>query len=293
MQWFGGRESDNVEEGSSSGGGRGLAFGGGIVGFIGVLIYIFTGVNPSQLFNGGHQQVDSTQQINTQPGNSGPETTQKKFARVVFAGTEDVWDSLFHSMNKTYTKPILHLYNGSVDAQGCGFASSATGPFYCPADQKVYLDLSFFDELQNKFGSPGEAARAYVIAHEVGHHIQNLFGVSAKMQNAQRSLSQSDYNKLSVKLELQADFYAGVWAHYEALNHQNDIVINRSDADSILVAAHAIGDDRLQQQYQGHVSPDSFTHGTSAQRAYWFKKGFDTGDIQQGNTFAAGELDNY
>ena len=289
MQWFGGGESDNVEEGSSGGGGRGFIFGGGIIGFIGLLIYLFTGINPSQLLSGGQNNGNSAQQ-NTRVSNS-PEGDQKKFARVILKGTELVWDSLFTSMGKTYTKPILHLYSEGVDAEGCGFASSATGPFYCPADQKVYLDTSFFAEMEKRFDAPGAAASAYVIAHEVGHHVQNLLGVSAKMEQAHNRLSQKAYNKLSVKLELQADFYAGVWAHYEALDHQNNILINRSDIDSALVAANAIGDDRLQKQFQGRVEPDSFTHGTSAQRAYWFKKGFDTGDLNQGDTFATGDLD--
>ncbi|MDB4921936.1 neutral zinc metallopeptidase [Mucilaginibacter sp.] len=290
MQWFGGRESDNVEEGSSSGGGgRGLFFGGGIIGFIGLLIYLFTGVNPVQLLN-GQGGNDSTQQQNTRISN-GPEGNQKKFARVILAGTEDVWDNIFSSMNRTYTKPTLHLYSEGVDAEGCGFASSATGPFYCPADQKVYLDTSFFAEMQQRFQAPGEFAAAYVIAHEVGHHVQNLLGISQKMDEARQRMSKKAYNKLSVKLELQADFYAGIWAHYTEKNHENNIVINRSDIDSALVAANAIGDDRMQQKYQGRVEPDSFTHGTSKQRAYWFKKGFDTGDISQGNTFAAEDLE--
>ncbi len=289
MQWFGGNESDNVEEGSSSGGGRGLAFGGGILGIIGFLFYLFTGTNPTQLLNQGGDNNQQSTQTNTQV-NTSSETERQKFARVILGGTETVWDSIFTSMGKTYTKPTLHFYTGGVDASGCGFASSATGPFYCPADRKVYLDLSFFDELNQKFQAPGLSAEAYVIAHEVGHHIQNLLGISAKMEQAHGRLNQTDYNKLSVKLELQADFYAGVWAHYEQQERAMGIVIRRADVDSALVAAHAIGDDRLQQQYQGHVSPDSFTHGTSAQRAYWFKKGFDTGDMKQGNTFEAGDL---
>jgi predicted metalloprotease len=293
MQWFGGRESDNVEEGSSSGGGgRGLAFGGGIVGVIGVIIYLFTGINPSAVFNSG--QPDQSQQQQQNHKLSGDNLSrQEQFASVVFAGTEDVWDSLFREMGKTYTKPTLHLYTDYVQAEGCGYTSSATGPFYCPADSKVYLDLSFFNELSNRFQSPGDAAKAYVIAHEVGHHVQNLLGLSAKMDQARSQLSAEDYNKLSVKLELQADFYAGVWAHYEQRAKSKGIVINRADIDSALVAAHAIGDDRLQQESQGHVEPDSFTHGTSAQRAYWFKKGFDTGDIKQGNTFAAKTEEEY
>ena len=288
MQWSSGKESDDVEEGSSSGGfgGRHIAFGGGILGLIGFIIYLFTGVNPSQLLNTAGQ--DNSQQVNTQV--NGNENTQTKFARVVFQGTEEVWDSLFTAAGQKFTHPVLHFYTGEVDAQGCGMASSATGPFYCPADQKIYLDLSFFQQLREQFQSPGEAAEAYVIAHEFGHHIQNLLGVSAKMERARGRLSETDYNKLSVKLELQADFYAGVWAHYEAKYNQNGIKIDRADIDSALVAANAIGDDRLQQENGGRVEPDSFTHGTSAQRMYWFKKGYDTGDINQGNTFAAGEL---
>jgi predicted metalloprotease len=286
MQWSGGNESNDVEEGSSRGGGRGMIFGGGALGLIGLAIYLFTGINPSQLFNGG----SGSSQINTVPG-GGSESRNKQFARVIFQGTTVVWDSLFRTMGQTYTHPILHLYTDAVDAEGCGYTTSATGPFYCPADQKVYLDLSFFDELEQKFSAPGESAWAYVIAHEVGHHIQNLLGVSAKMDRARQSMSETAYNKLSVKLELQADFYAGVWAHYENLNHHNNIVIERADIDSALNAAHQIGDDRLQQKYQGRVSPDSFTHGTSAQRMYWFRKGYDTGDLNQGDTFANTELD--
>lgn len=290
MQWFGGRESDNVEEGSSrGGGGRGFVFGGGILGFIGLVIYLFTGINPTQLFNGGDSS--DSQQQNTRVVNNGPEGNQKRFARVILAGTEDVWDSLFTAAGRAYQHPTLHLFSEEVDAEGCGFASSATGPFYCPANQKVYLDTAFFAEMQQRFQAPGAAAAAYVIAHEVGHHVQNLLGISAKVDEARRNSSKSEANRLSVKLELQADFYAGVWAHYEAKNHHNGIVIERRDIDSALNAANAIGDDHLQQKYQGHVEPDSFTHGTSAQRAYWFKKGFDTGDLNQGNTFGEADLE--
>jgi predicted metalloprotease len=288
MQWFGGREGGDVEEGSG-GGGRGLALGGGLVGIIGALIYMFTGVNPSQLLGGGGGQDSSQQQNNTQITVNN-ENMQQKFGHVVFTATEDVWDSIFTSRGMTYQHPTLHYFTGQVDA-ACGQASAATGPFYCPQDRKVYIDLSFFKELSDKFAAPGLAADAYVIAHEVGHHVQNLLGVSQKMDAKRAQLSETDYNKLSVKLELQADFYAGVWAHYEQRQRAKGIVINRSDIDSALVAAHAIGDDRLQQQYQGRITPDSFTHGTSAQRAYWFKKGFDTGDMKQGTTFEAGDLD--
>ncbi|RZA03695.1 MAG: metalloprotease [Sphingobacteriaceae bacterium] len=278
MKWFGGRESNDVERGSSSG--RGLLAGGGILGLIGAVIYMFTGIDPSQLLNVNQ----SSEQINTQPGSS--QSQEEKFARVIFEGTAVVWDSLFKAEGQQYDRPILHFFTGGVDAEGCGFATSATGPFYCPANGKVYLDLSFFDELQNRFQSPGEAAAAYVIAHEVGHHIQNLLGTSAKMDAARGRMSETEYNKLSVKLELQADFYAGIWVHYTNKNHHNNIVIEPGDLESALNAANQIGDDRLQQEHQGRVTPDSFTHGTSAQRMYWFKKGFDTGDLRQGDTFA-------
>ncbi len=287
MKWFGGRESDDVEEGSS-GGGRGMLFGGGLIGLVGLVIYLVTGVNPSALFNQAGQ-AGQGQQSTTQAA-SGPESQARQFSRVVFEGTTQVWDSLFNVMGRNYQHPILHFFSGQVDA-GCGFATAATGPFYCPADGRVYLDLSFFDQLRDRFRAPGEAAEAYVIAHEVGHHVQNLLGISAKMDRARNQLSEQEFNKLSVKLELQADFYAGLWAHYETLNHHNGIVIERADIDSALNAAHQIGDDRLQQQYQGRVTPDSFTHGSSAQRMYWFKKGYDTGDMRQGDTFADNGLE--
>lgn len=281
MQWFGGKESDNVEEGSSSGGGRGLAFGGGIVGLIGVVIYMFTGINPSQLLGGG--QTGDSQQQNTKVTHA--RTKEEKLASMTFRGTEEVWDSLFRAQGKTYEKPTLHFFSGGVDA-GCGFASSATGPFYCPQDEKVYIDLSFYNELSQRFGAPGEFAQAYVIAHEVGHHVQNLLGISQKVENAEsRAGSEAERNKYSVALELQADFYAGIWAHYENKYHQNGLVLNTDDIESALNAAHQIGDDNLQKEAGQSVQPDSFTHGTSAQRMYWFKRGFETGDLSKGNTF--------
>ena len=276
MQWFGRRESSNVEEGSS--GGRGIALGGGVIGIIAAAIYFFTGVDPSAILNQAQSGGDP-QQANTQP--AGPDTEQKKFARVVFADTEDVWNKLFSDMGRTYQEPTLHFFEGGVTT-GCGQAESATGPFYCPGDQKVYIDLAFFDELKDKFGAAGDFAQAYVIAHEVGHHVQDLLGVSAKMEQARQQLSESDYNKLSVKLELQADFYAGVWAHYD---QQMKNILDPGDIDEALNAANAIGDDRLQKMSTGEVVPDAFTHGTSAQRMYWFKKGYETGDLSQGNTF--------
>lgn len=282
MQWFGRRESSNTEDGSA-GGGRGFALGGGVIGIIAAAIYYFTGIDPSAVLNGVNQQ-------NGQQGNNKEvvaDTKEKKFAKVVFADTEDVWNKLFQQNGRTYQEPVLHFYQEAVST-ACGTAGAEVGPFYCPGDQKVYLDLSFFKELSDKFGAAGDFAQAYVIAHEVGHHVQYLLGVSQKMDEARQRLSKEEYNKLSVKLELQADFYAGVWAYYEK-NVKN--VLDPGDIEEALNAAHQIGDDHLQKEFQGEVHPDSFTHGTSAQRMYWFKKGFETGDPKQGNTFAAADLE--
>jgi uncharacterized protein len=201
--------------------------------------------------------------------------------KVVLADTEDDWNNLFSQMNQQYQEPTLVLFSGVVES-ACGNASSASGPFYCPADRKVYIDLSFYDELKEKLNAPGDFAMAYVIAHEVGHHVQNLLGISEKVQRARSQLSETEYNKLSVKLELQADFFAGVWANH-AQKMQN--ILEPGDIEEALNAANAIGDDRLQKQSRGVVVPDAFTHGTSAQRMYWFKKGFETGDVRQGDTF--------
>lgn len=285
MQWFGRGESDNVEDERGSGGGRGLFLGGGILGLIGAAIYIFTGINPSQLLNKVSSGNPQTQQQAQDP--NAPEDNGKKFVRVVLKDTEDIWGKLFKDMGKTYQDPHLVLFTDGVES-ACGSASSATGPFYCPGDRKVYIDLSFYDELKNRFGAAGDFANAYVIAHEVGHHVQNLLGISTKMDQARSRMSRKAYNKLSVKLELQADFYAGVWAHYEQSVKK---VIDKKDIKDALNAANAIGDDRLQQETQGRVEPDSFTQGTSAQRMYWFKKGYETGDINQGDTFGNSELD--
>ncbi len=210
------------------------------------------------------------------------ENQKAEFVKVVLKDTEDVWNKLFQERGETYQEPILVLFTG-VDQSGCGTASAAMGPFYCPEDSKVYIDLSFYDDLQSRFGAPGDFAMAYVVAHEVGHHVQDLWGISDKVHAARQRLSEEEYNKLSVKLELQADFLAGVWAHHDQeLNN----ILEPGDIEEALTAANAIGDDRLQKQSQGYVVPDAFTHGTSEQRMYWFKKGFETGDIEQGDTFA-------
>jgi uncharacterized protein len=200
---------------------------------------------------------------------------------VVLADTEDVWHEQFRKMDKTYKEPRLVLFSGQVES-ACGFANAAVGPFYCPGDQMVYLDLTFFDELKNRFRAPGEFAQAYVIAHEVGHHVQKLLGTSDKV-HAQRGLPKAEYNRLSVRLELQADFLAGFWAYHAQKSKQ---FLQPGDLEEALRAANAIGDDRLQKQARGHVVPDSFTHGTSAQRIRWFRRGFETGDFSKGDTFS-------
>ena len=279
MQWQGRRESSNVEDRRGVSGG-GLAIGGGVIGVIFILAkFLLGGGDLNDL-----QQLAPQQQQEMTQEQKAAEDKEAEFVKVVLADTEDVWSKLFSQMGKTYTDPTLVLFNG-VTTSGCGNASSQTGPFYCPADEKLYIDLSFAQQLQDQFGASGEFAMAYVVAHEVGHHVQDLLGVTEKMDQLRQQVSETQYNKYSVRLELQADFYAGIWAHYD---QQMKNVIKPEDIQQALNAANAIGDDRLQQEYQGTVTPDSFTHGTSAQRMYWFKKGYDTGDLNLGNTFAAG-----
>jgi predicted metalloprotease len=278
MLWQGRRESGNVEDrrGMSSGG---LIAGGGIGSIIIGILYFLLGGNPSDI----PSQVGSPQQQTRSATPRSPEEERlASMSKVVLADTEDVWGQIFQENGKTYTDPTLVMFTEQTQS-GCGFSSAATGPFYCPTDQKVYIDLSFFNELENRFHAPGEFAMAYVIAHEVGHHVQKLLGTSDQIEQQRQGLSESGYNKLSVKMELQADFYAGVWANR---NQKMKQFMENGDLESALNAANAIGDDRLQQQSKGYVVPDAFTHGTSQQRMYWFKKGFETGDIKQGNTFA-------
>lgn len=280
MRWLGNKESENVDD-RRGGGGKGLAMGGGIGTIIIALIYLFMGGDPSQVANQLQNAIPS-QQNNASAPRSAEEEKLASFTKVVLGLTETVWDSIYQSKGSQYEKPVLVMFTNQTQS-GCGAASAASGPFYCPGDRKVYIDLSFFDELAQKFQAPGEFAMAYVIAHEVGHHLQTLNGTSQKVHNARRSVSEKEYNQLSVKLELQADFLAGVWAH-----HANKLknILDPGDLEAALNAANAIGDDRLQKQSKGYVVPDAFTHGTSKQRMYWFKKGFDSGDLSQGNTFA-------
>lgn len=276
MKWLGRRESSNVEFG---GGGNGSKFAlGGIGTIVVVIIGLIMGKNPIELINQVSQGAAQTEQRQQE---TDPQTEASKFTKVVLADTEDIWTKIFLDNNQEYIQPKLVVFNGEIQS-ACGGATSASGPFYCPADQKVYIDLTFYDDLKNRFNAAGDFAMAYVIAHEVGHHVQNLMGTTQKLDEARNTLSKEEYNKLSVKLELQADFYAGVWAHYQK-NMKN--VLEDGDIEEALTAANAIGDDKLQQESQGYIVPDAFTHGTSAQRMFWFKKGYETGDINQGNTF--------
>ncbi|QEC54154.1 KPN_02809 family neutral zinc metallopeptidase [Anseongella ginsenosidimutans] len=283
MRWQGRRRSSNVDD-RRAGGGRKLALGGGLGTIVVVVLVLLFGGDPSQLL----EQMQTSQPVQQQGSavTSAEDDSLAAFVSVVLADTEDVWNRLFAESGSDYREPTLVLFR-EMDQSACGYAQAAMGPFYCPADEKVYIDLSFYDELRNRFQAPGDFAMAYVIAHEVGHHIQNLLGISEQVQRQRGSLSQEDYNKLSVRLELQADFLAGVWAHH-AQEMKN--ILESGDIEEALNAANAIGDDQLQQQSQGYVVPDSFTHGTSEQRMRWFKKGFETGDISQGDTFQADYL---
>ena len=283
MLWQGRRESSNVDDRRGLSGGK-LAAGGGIIGVIALLINFFLG--SGDVSTTLQQLPAQTNQLS--PQEQAADDKRAQFVKVVLADTEDVWGDIMKQLGKTYPPPTLVLFRDAV-ASACGNASSASGPFYCPSDHDVYIDLAFYQELQNRFRVPGEFAMAYVLAHEVGHHIQNLMGISAKMQRIRSQLSEEEYNKYSVRLELQADFYAGVWANHaqKIKTPEGKNIIDASDIEAALGAANAIGDDQLQKEAQGYVIPESFTHGTSAQRMYWFKKGFETGDIKQGDTFNA------
>ena len=280
MKWEGRRQSSNVDDRRGMRGKGGLIAGGGIVGIIVVLLQLFGGETGQQVASVVNQVAGGNQ---TQQAVERVELTaeQKKigeFTATVLADTEDVWEKVFSQNGLgTYKKPTLVLFTENVST-GCGNATAAVGPFYCPADQKLYMDMDFFEELKSRFGAKGgDFAIAYVMAHEVGHHIQTLLGTSQQVRQKQQGLSKAAANKWSVAQELQADFYAGVWAHH------NQKYLDTDDIDKALSAANAVGDDAIQKRMQGHVVPDSFTHGTSEQRKYWFTKGYNTGDIRQGN----------
>lgn len=284
MRWKGRRGSENVVDRRSVA--APAIAGGGIIGFIILLVVMFLGVDPQPI----QQQMQQAGQEQGAAVATTPEEAERaEMVSVVLADTEDVWKQVFQQqVGKPYQEPTMELFRGQVKS-ACGFQGAATGPFYCPLDAKVYIDLSFFDEMSEKLEAPGDFAQAYVIAHEVGHHVQNLLGVSSQVQQLQARASQQEANELSVRLELQADFYAGVWAHQAQKNWQ---ILEEGDIEEALRAASMIGDDRLQMRSQGMVVPESFTHGSSEQRVRWFIKGLKSGDITQGDTFAAsfGEL---
>lgn len=279
MRWRDQRQSSNVDD-QRGVSGRGLAVGGGLGSLLLIGLALLFGVDPRNFLDTGLQQ--------TAPGTqssrplSPKEEELKQFTAVILGSTEDVWNDIFRRSGQQYREPKLTLFTDQVRS-ACGNASAATGPFYCPADERVYLDLAFFDELRTRFQSPGDFAQAYVIAHEVGHHLQQMLGTMDKVNAAQKRMSEAQANQLSVRLELQADFYAGVWAYYA----QKKGLLESGDMEEALRAATAIGDDRLQKEAQGYVVPDSFTHGTSEQRVRWFRKGFESGDMRQGDTFSA------
>ncbi len=278
MQWLGRRGSSNVDDRRGMSGG-GVAAGGGIVGVIVYILYSFLSggeVDPSQIT----QLSPQANQRTLSPEEQKADDSRAEFVKVVLAETEDVWNKVFAEKGQQYPEPTLVLFRDAVSS-ACGSASSASGPFYCPGDNKLYIDLSFYQELQSKFNAPGDFAMAYVVAHEVGHHIQTINGTSEKIQRLKGRVSETEANRYSVMMELQADFLAGVWAHHT----KNKNLLDAGDIEEALTAANAIGDDNLQKRSTGQVVPDAFTHGTSAQRMYWFKKGYDTGDLSQGNTF--------
>jgi len=298
MRWRGRRQSSNIEDRRGGGGGfgrigipmgmgrgrRGRSAGIGGIGLVAViLIALFLGVDPGMLLTGGQSPMESGPGM--QPAQRSPQEEQlRDFVAVVLADTEDVWHAQFRQeVNGDYQEPALVLFNGGVDS-ACGFAGSAVGPFYCPGDRKVYLDLGFFRTLRDRFGAPGDFAQAYVIAHEVGHHVQTLLGISEQVHAAQRSRPEAEANALSVMLELQADCLAGVWAHHADATKN---ILEAGDIEEALGAASAIGDDTLQRQARGQVTPDSFTHGTSAQRQHWFSRGLEQGTMAACDTFNA------
>ncbi|WP_084243870.1 KPN_02809 family neutral zinc metallopeptidase [Planomicrobium okeanokoites] len=285
MKWRGRRGSANVEDRRGSGGGKGLAVGGGLGGIVLILIVTFLGGDPGILLDGmggdgsGGSSTGEPYQATEQ------EEELADFVSVVLADTEEVWTEVFAEEGMQYEEPTLVLFTDSVQS-ACGTAGASVGPFYCPADYKLYIDLDFYGELQRQFNAPGDFAMAYVIAHEVGHHVQNLLGVMQEVQPLRNQLSEEEYNKVQVQLELQADYLSGVWAHHA----QEMGYLEEGDLEEALTAAAAVGDDTIQMRSRGYVVPESFTHGTSEQRKEWFYKGFEAGNLDEGDTFSADGL---
>ncbi len=281
MRWQGREQSGNVEDRRGVGG-RAIA-GGGIGTVIIALLYFLMGGNPAEVLQQGGAPPPGREAA----APTSPEAQRdKEFVAVVLKDTEDVWNRLFRAAGADYQEPRLVMFSGSVES-ACGFASAAVGPFYCPEDAKIYLDTSFFADLRDRFGADGDFAEAYVIAHEVGHHVQRQLGITDEVQARRARMSEAQANQLSVRLELQADFFAGVWAHH-AQKMKN--ILEPADIADAIEAANAIGDDRLQQRSRGYVVPDSFTHGSSEQRVRWFRRGWETGDLRAGDTFSAPRL---
>jgi uncharacterized protein len=281
MRWAGRRGSSNIEDrrGTRFRGAGGIGLGTIVL----ALVALYFGQDPSVVL----QNVQPSQQAEQVPyEESADEAQLREFISVVLADTEDTWGAIFGMNGSTYQQPTLVLFSGAVES-ACGFAQAAVGPFYCPADRQLYIDLSFYRDLQTRFGAPGDFAQAYVIAHEVGHHVQTLLGISERNMAARRGASETEANALSVRQELQADCFAGVWAHNANRDRQ---LLEPGDIEEGLNAASAIGDDRLQQQSRGYVAPESFTHGSSEQRMRWFKRGYDSGDVNQCDTFAERQL---
>lgn len=288
MRWRDGRESDNVEDRRGMGVSRGVKVGGGIGGLgllVVVAISLYLGVDPTVLLQGGLQEQAPSASVQ-QGVRPTANDDQRRFVAVVLGDTETVWHEVFRKMGRTYQEPKLVLFSGAVES-ACGMADSAVGPFYCPSDHKVYLDLSFFEDLKTRFGASGDFAQAYVIAHEVGHHVQTLLGVSRRIQQLQSRAGSSDRNRLSVMMELQADCLAGVWARQA---HESRQILEAGDIEEGMNAASAVGDDRIQKKTQGYVVPDAFTHGTSAQRVGWFKLGLEHGSPEVCDTFKSDRL---
>ena len=285
MRWQMGRRSDNVEDRRGVGMG-GVAIGGGLGTVVILVLALFFGVDPSVLLQGNDPSLSTEPPAGVQHAGPPEEERLKDFVSVVLADTEDTWKEIFRGMNREYREPQLVLFSGAVRS-ACGAAQSAVGPFYCPADQKVYLDLVFFRELRDRFRAPGEFAQAYVIAHEIGHHVQQLLGISDKIRSMQSRGGERQGNALSVRLELQADCFAGVWANNANRSRQ---ILEQGDIEAGLNAAAAIGDDRLQGQSRGYVVPDAFTHGSSAQRVRWFTRGLEGGAVRQCDTFGARDI---
>ncbi|HEX5890479.1 MAG TPA: neutral zinc metallopeptidase [Pyrinomonadaceae bacterium] len=282
MRWRGERQSTNIEDRRGLTGGR-VAVGGGLGTLLVIIIALLFGADPRQLLE--QVPTDQPSQVQTSRRQNPEEEELKQFVAVVLGKSEDVWTEIFRQNGRQYREPTLVLFTDQVQS-ACGYMGAAVGPFYCPADEKVYIDLSFYEELRQRFNAPGDFAQAYVVAHEVGHHVQNLLGISDRVSALQQRSSEREANALSVRLELQADFFAGMFARYV----QNQGLLEAGDIEEALGAASAVGDDRLQRQATGRVMPDSFTHGTSEQRLRWFRRGYETGDMRQGDTFSTPSL---